>query len=144
LSNNAVLALIKNEHPKAWAFLKLAALILIIIIVIAGVAFYFLNNMEIGSERPIINQVTPLIEDCRKIGAVGNFPIIEGNIIVWDVEANSKFGVVLPDHYAGVATDKQLTIFLVLDKNATDWGTYAGGAPAYRPYANVAVVIIPA
>lgn len=105
----------------------------------------FPQNKENVAEKAIVDQAIPLIQECEKIGGARSIEsVIQGNILIFDVDENSRSNTSIPHGYTSISTDEQLTLLLVLNKTSIVVGSYTnGGGLALQPTANIAVVYWP-
>jgi hypothetical protein len=123
---------------------KIRTITVFIIIFCVTAFFIFQNNEKNGDAREIVSPAFSLIDQCKQMGSVGDYPAIKGKIIVWDMKTDSKSSASIPASIAWNPNDNILTLFLIVEKGENTVGYYEpSGGPAIQPYADIAVVYWP-
>lgn len=125
--------------------LRMLFKIVFLVAIAAGLTWWGVSSRrEIQRQRAIVNEVRPLIEDCKQLG---ERPVsVRGKCLVWDITKNSRSGAhsLLPRKLRATSSDDEMTIFMVLPPREELVGYYSvSGQPAYREYVDVCVVYWP-
>jgi hypothetical protein len=106
--------------------------------------YIYEEHKETERQRLIVNEVRPLIEDCKQLGEK---PIsIRGTCLVWDITKNFRANAhgLLPRKLRATSSDNEITVFMVLPQREELVGHYSvSKQPGYRQYVDVCVVYWP-
>lgn len=140
----------KGVTPQAppWTKMKTFKVIAVIAIVagliLLGVSTRKARRKAIESMRAIVNDVCPLIEDCKKMG--DNTVSIRGKCLVWDMSEDfpDRANGILPKELKSGLFDREVTVFMVLPVRKVLVGHYSiSGQAGYRQYMDVCVAYWP-
>ena len=133
-----------RELTKALLLLVLMIVIIIVSISVLPRIPDWWKQKELERQRAIVNELSPLIDDCKKIGDVSI--TVYGKCLVWDMAEDC-----LSDSYIRIPTElrprfwtRQITLFMVLPPKNQLVGYYSISHQAgYRQYTDVCVATWP-
>ena len=125
--------------------MRRAKVVAVIALVTGGVWFGVSSHRETGAQLAIVNELRPLIETCRAMGA-SNGMIVRNKALVWDIASNGRSAAhgKLPSSLQATASDRPITVFMVLGMRTVQVGTYSiSKQPGYRQYLDICVAYWP-
>ncbi len=95
--------------------------------------------------RPLIEQVEPYVETCRRKQINPKTLQLSGKVVVWDLEEQrlDEAQGYLPMNLRGSPEASELTIFLIVQRDRQRMSQYEGFIPGYRLTLSVCVFTLP-